>query len=102
MMGHPVAILGIGADGIGSLSARARAALAEATFVAGGTRHLALVRPRDVETIGGLRPRVAAEDGGVDQDGQVVRSRQVHERPTRIEQRADPPQGPPCIRQCFR
>ncbi len=49
-MSRPVHILGIGADGIESLSHRARAALAEATFVAGGTRHLALAGPRDIET----------------------------------------------------
>jgi precorrin-6Y C5,15-methyltransferase (decarboxylating) len=49
-MSRPVHILGIGADGIDGLSHRARAALAEATFIAGGTRHLDLVGPRGVET----------------------------------------------------
>jgi precorrin-6B C5,15-methyltransferase / cobalt-precorrin-6B C5,C15-methyltransferase len=49
-MSRPVHILGIGADGIEGLSHRARAALAEATFIAGGTRHLDLVGPRGVET----------------------------------------------------
>jgi precorrin-6Y C5,15-methyltransferase (decarboxylating) len=49
-MTRPVHIVGIGADGVESLSSRARAALREATFVAGGTRHLDLVRPVGVET----------------------------------------------------
>ncbi|MDR3637199.1 MAG: precorrin-6y C5,15-methyltransferase (decarboxylating) subunit CbiE [Isosphaeraceae bacterium] len=43
-------VLGIGADGAGSLSARARTALSAATFVAGGRRHLELVGPTQAET----------------------------------------------------
>jgi precorrin-6Y C5,15-methyltransferase (decarboxylating) len=46
----PVHILGIGAAGVVGLSPRARAALARATFLAGGTRHLALIATREVET----------------------------------------------------
>ena len=49
-MSRPVHILGIGADGVESMSPKARAALAAASFVAGGTRHLALARPAGVET----------------------------------------------------
>lgn len=50
-MSLPVHVLGLEADGPASLSPRARAALARATFVAGGQRHLALVEPPDgVET----------------------------------------------------
>jgi precorrin-6B C5,15-methyltransferase / cobalt-precorrin-6B C5,C15-methyltransferase len=46
----PVHLLGIGAEGVEGLQARAREALASATFVAGGSRHLALVEPKGVET----------------------------------------------------
>jgi precorrin-6Y C5,15-methyltransferase (decarboxylating) len=44
-MTRPIHVLGLGADGIASLSERSRAVLAGATFVAGGRRHLELVRP---------------------------------------------------------
>jgi precorrin-6B C5,15-methyltransferase / cobalt-precorrin-6B C5,C15-methyltransferase len=49
-MSGPIHVLGIGADGVAGMSPRARAALEAATFVAGGTRHLAMVRPAGVET----------------------------------------------------
>jgi precorrin-6Y C5,15-methyltransferase (decarboxylating) len=41
-MSRPVAIVGIGADGLAGLSPRARSAVASATFLAGGRRHLEL------------------------------------------------------------
>src|SRR5437764_14074239 len=41
-MSRPVVIVGIGADGLQGLAPRARAALASATFLAGGRRHLEL------------------------------------------------------------
>lgn len=40
-----LAIVGIGEDGVEGLSAAARATIAEASFVVGGERHLALARP---------------------------------------------------------
>jgi precorrin-6Y C5,15-methyltransferase (decarboxylating) len=46
----PVQVIGIGADGPAVLSPRARAAIAAATFLAGGTRHLELVGPTTAET----------------------------------------------------
>ena len=45
-MSRPVVILGLGAEGLSSLSPKAREALASATFLAGGTRHRELVGPR--------------------------------------------------------
>jgi precorrin-6Y C5,15-methyltransferase (decarboxylating) len=42
MTQRQVHLLGIGADGLSGLSPRARSALAEAGFVAGGARHLAM------------------------------------------------------------
>jgi precorrin-6Y C5,15-methyltransferase (decarboxylating) len=47
---RPVRIIGIGADGPAGLSPGARAAIASATFLAGGTRHLELVGPTAAET----------------------------------------------------
>lgn len=44
-------IIGIGEDGRAGLSARALRALTEADIVFGGTRHLALAAPLDVETL---------------------------------------------------
>jgi precorrin-6Y C5,15-methyltransferase (decarboxylating) len=49
-MSRPVFVLGLGAEGPSGLPAHARTALASATFLAGGTRHLALVEPFGVET----------------------------------------------------
>jgi precorrin-6Y C5,15-methyltransferase (decarboxylating) len=45
----PIVIVGIGADGTAGLSARARSALASATFLAGGRRHLELAGPSPAE-----------------------------------------------------
>jgi precorrin-6Y C5,15-methyltransferase (decarboxylating) len=65
-MSPPVAILGMGADGLSGLSARAREAIASATFLAGGRRHLELVRANPAETytiannLGDLAARLAA------------------------------------------
>jgi precorrin-6Y C5,15-methyltransferase (decarboxylating) len=42
-MSQPIDILGMGADGLGSLSAEARGRLDRANFLAGGRRHLELV-----------------------------------------------------------
>ncbi len=50
-MSHPVRVLGIGADGLSSLSTSARAELDAATFIAGGRRHLELIGPRAAETL---------------------------------------------------
>lgn len=47
---RPVHLIGLGADGPASLSPCARAWLAEASFVAGGTRHLTLVDAPGAET----------------------------------------------------
>ena len=47
---RPVTILGLGADGLAGISPRARAAFDEATFLAGGRRHLELVGPTAAET----------------------------------------------------
>lgn len=49
-MSHRVAILGLGAEGLPGLSARARQFLDAATFVAGGTRHLELAGTPTPET----------------------------------------------------
>ncbi len=49
-MSRPVFVVGLGADGPSGLPARARDALASATFLAGGNRHLGLVEPIRVET----------------------------------------------------
>jgi precorrin-6B C5,15-methyltransferase / cobalt-precorrin-6B C5,C15-methyltransferase len=49
-MSAPVQIIGLGADGPGSLSTRSHAAIAAATFLAGGRRHLELVGPTPAET----------------------------------------------------
>ncbi len=49
-MSVAVAIVGIGAEGTVGLSARARAILASATFLAGGRRHLELIGPTSAET----------------------------------------------------
>jgi precorrin-6B C5,15-methyltransferase / cobalt-precorrin-6B C5,C15-methyltransferase len=49
-MSRPVVVLGLGAEGPSGLSPRARETLASATFLAGGTRHLALVGPTRAET----------------------------------------------------
>ncbi|HEX8202297.1 MAG TPA: precorrin-6y C5,15-methyltransferase (decarboxylating) subunit CbiE, partial [Isosphaeraceae bacterium] len=49
-MSLPVQLLGMGADGPAGLSPRARAALASATFLAGGTRHLELIGSTPAET----------------------------------------------------
>lgn len=57
-MTHPVAILGLGAEGLPGLSSRARQFLEAATFLAGGARHLALVGPTAVGTFT-LRDNVA-------------------------------------------
>ncbi len=46
----PVYVIGIGANGIESLSKPARDALAEATFLAGGKRHLELVGATNART----------------------------------------------------
>jgi precorrin-6Y C5,15-methyltransferase (decarboxylating) len=50
-MKPPVHLIGLAADGPASLSARALEALRQATFVAGGRRHLGLVEPRGVESL---------------------------------------------------
>lgn len=49
-MTRPIHVLGLGADGVASLSNRARLALAGATFLAGGRRHLELVGLGGIET----------------------------------------------------
>jgi precorrin-6Y C5,15-methyltransferase (decarboxylating) len=49
-MTHPVTVLGLGAEGLSGLSARARQLLDAATWIAGGMRHLELAGPRTVET----------------------------------------------------
>ncbi|HMB07001.1 MAG TPA: precorrin-6y C5,15-methyltransferase (decarboxylating) subunit CbiE, partial [Isosphaeraceae bacterium] len=49
-MSRPVEVLGLGAEGPSGLAPRAREALASATFLAGGARHLALVGPTRAET----------------------------------------------------
>jgi precorrin-6Y C5,15-methyltransferase (decarboxylating) len=49
-MSHPVAIVGTGADGLSSLSARARALVDAATWIAGGRRHLDWLSAAAVET----------------------------------------------------
>jgi precorrin-6Y C5,15-methyltransferase (decarboxylating) len=65
-MSYPVAVLGIGAGGVESLSLSAREAVRSATFLAGGRRHLDLVAPEGRETfvirdnIDGLIARLAA------------------------------------------
>ena len=50
MMKTPVYVIGIGANGIESLSKPARDALAGATFLAGGKRHLELVGATNAKT----------------------------------------------------
>jgi precorrin-6B C5,15-methyltransferase / cobalt-precorrin-6B C5,C15-methyltransferase len=50
-MSLPVHVLGMGADGVESLSLKARRALQAASFVAGGSRHLTLAAPGNVETL---------------------------------------------------
>ncbi|SIO63137.1 precorrin-6Y C5,15-methyltransferase (decarboxylating) [Singulisphaera sp. GP187] len=47
-MSRPIHVIGLGANGIESLSPRAKQALSAATFLAGGNRHLALVEPRAI------------------------------------------------------
>ena len=49
-MSRPVVVVGIGAEGPSGLSPRALAAIASATWVAGGRRHLGLVGPIPAET----------------------------------------------------
>jgi precorrin-6Y C5,15-methyltransferase (decarboxylating) len=49
-MSHPVAIIGLGAEGAERLSARALSAIRSATFLAGGRRHLRLAGPTGAET----------------------------------------------------
>ena len=49
-MSRPVVVVGIGAEGPSRLSPRALAAIASATWVAGGRRHLGLVGPIPAET----------------------------------------------------
>jgi precorrin-6Y C5,15-methyltransferase (decarboxylating) len=48
---QPVHIIGIGADGLDGLSPRTHRAIAEATFLAGGLRHLALIGSAGAETL---------------------------------------------------
>src|SRR5580704_12423551 len=48
-MSRPVAIIGVGAGGLSGLSSTARSALATATFLAGGRRHLNLIGPTSAE-----------------------------------------------------
>ena len=46
----PIYILGIGADGPTGLPLRSRSILADAQFIAGGNRHLALLGPSQADT----------------------------------------------------
>lgn len=46
-MSLPVTVIGIGEDGLQGLSAKAREALAEATLICGGARHLAMLDDGD-------------------------------------------------------
>ena len=48
-MSRPVAIVGLGAEGLAGLSAEALDAIASATFLAGGKRHLLLAGPTRAE-----------------------------------------------------
>lgn len=50
-MSLPIQILGLGANGLESLTSEARDSLRAATFIAGGARHLALVAAQGVETL---------------------------------------------------
>jgi precorrin-6Y C5,15-methyltransferase (decarboxylating) len=47
---RPVAVIGVGAEGVPGLCARARDTVRSATFLAGGRRHLELVGPTAAET----------------------------------------------------
>jgi len=49
-MSEPVAVIGLGAEGLVGLSPRSLDALRRATFLAGGRRHLRLAGPTDAET----------------------------------------------------
>jgi precorrin-6B C5,15-methyltransferase / cobalt-precorrin-6B C5,C15-methyltransferase len=50
-MSHPIHILGIGANGVESLSPKSRDTLRASTFVAGGRRHLEFLEAIHVETL---------------------------------------------------
>src|SRR5437879_4742626 len=73
-MSKPVVIVGIGADGLPGLSPRARSAVAAATFLAGGRRHLELVGPPPVErfTITNNLPELVGRLRGRGPDEQCV------------------------------
>jgi precorrin-6Y C5,15-methyltransferase (decarboxylating) len=49
-MSEPVIVIGLGAEGLSGLNPRARDALRNATFIAGGQRHLGLIGPTHAET----------------------------------------------------
>ena len=49
--GRWLAMVGIGEDGLDGLSPAARRLVAQAAFVVGGRRHLALAQPLDAETL---------------------------------------------------
>jgi len=49
--GRWLAVVGIGEDGLDGLSPAARRLVAQAAFVVGGRRHLALAQPLDAETL---------------------------------------------------
>lgn len=62
---NPVIVIGIGDDGLQGLSSASRAALADATVIVGGDRHLAMLDPDDRRTrlpwskdIGGVIARI--------------------------------------------